>query len=43
VVVKRIESSTSPSDETPAQESPTEPPAPLSARLRSGNAQQLQG
>ena len=43
VVVKRIESSTSPSDETPAQESPTETPAPLSARLRSGNAQQLQG
>ena len=44
VLVKRIESSTSPADETDsAQESPAEPKAPLSARLRSGSAEQLQG
>jgi membrane-bound ClpP family serine protease len=44
VIVKRLESSTLPvADSNPAQELPSEPPAPLSARLRSGNAQQLQG
>jgi membrane-bound ClpP family serine protease len=48
VMVKRLESSTLSFDEsttplTPAQELPSEAPAPLSARLRSGNAQQLQG
>ena len=44
VLVKRIESSTSSADETDsAEESPAEPKAPLSARLRSGSAEQLQG
>jgi hypothetical protein len=45
VMVKSLESSTSDESTSPtlSQESPSEIPMPLSAKLRSGNAQQLQG